>query len=91
MTSELSVAILVIVFTRKLERRYEVSYKYNALKGRIYEKFDNMTIFADALGVPVSQISRRLNGEVGFSQKDIETWATLLEIKPSEYGKYFFA
>ena len=65
-------------------------YAYRKLRGRIIEKYGTFRGFADASGVTLVTISRKLNCLSGFSQKDIAQWAKLLDIEPSDYGTYFY-
>ncbi len=66
-----------------------MSFNYNKLRGRIYEKYDNMTAFAKALGKSKQIISLKMSGDVGFSQRDMVEWGTLLDIPPEEYALFF--
>lgn len=63
---------------------------YAKLRGRIVEKFGSQSNFAEKIGISQVSLSRKLNCETGFSQKDIVEWAKVLEIDISEYGLYFF-
>lgn len=63
---------------------------YSKLRGRIVEKFGSQVRFAEAIGISQVSLSRKLNCEVGFSQKEIVKWAELLDIKTKDYGLYFF-
>lgn len=67
-----------------------MSMTYAKLRGRIVEKYRTIGSFAVALDTQIQQVSRKLNGDVGFSRKDIITWCDLLEIKLEEIGVYFF-
>lgn len=66
-------------------------YEYRKLKGRIYEKYGNQHNFANAVGITPTQLSNKLSGKSGFSQKDMSKWASLLDISIEEYPEYFFA
>ena len=66
-------------------------YSYSKLRGRITEKFGTQASLAEALGVSVVSVSKKLNGVTGFSQEDIEKWSQLLDISKHEYPDYFFA
>lgn len=68
-----------------------MSFEYNALRGRIVEKFGTQARFAQELGISTTNMSEKMTCKTGFSQKDIEKWRELLEIDTSEIGKYFFA
>lgn len=65
-------------------------YTYRKLRGRIIEKYGTLQAFADASGVTVVTVSRKLNCLSGFSQEDIEKWAKLLDIELCDYGAYFY-
>ncbi len=67
-----------------------MKYKYINLRFRIFEKFDSITKFAEAMGTSQTSISRKLSGRVGFSQQNIEEWAAVLDIPREKYGEYFF-
>ena len=67
-----------------------MKYKYINLRFRIFEKFDSITKFAEAMETSQSSISRKLSGRVGFSQQCIEEWAAALDIPREKYGEYFF-
>ena len=67
-----------------------MAYEYNKLRGRIIEKFGSQEKFSEAIGISRVSVSKKLNGNTGFSQEDIEWWARKLEIPSSEYVEYFF-
>ena len=66
-------------------------YTYDKLRGRIIEKYGSQAKFSEALGTSNSTVSRKMSGNVGFSQKDMKKWGRLLDIDVSEFGEYFFA
>lgn len=66
-------------------------YEYNKLKGRIKELYKTQGEFAKTIGISTVGLSKKLNCEVGFSQKDIVLWCKLLHIPTSQIDKYFFA
>lgn len=66
-------------------------YEYRKLRGRIIEKYATQERFAKALGISKNSLSLKMKGKTGLSQKDIETWAKLLDIDMKQYGEYFFA
>ncbi|MBQ8559086.1 MAG: DUF739 family protein [Tyzzerella sp.] len=68
-----------------------MKYKYLKLRGRIIEKFGSQGKFAEAIRLSENSVSKKLTGNSGFSQEDIEKWSYLLEISKEEYGLYFFA
>ncbi len=68
----------------------EKQYTYRKLRGRIIEKYGTLQAFADAAGVTLVTVSRKLNCLSGFSQEDISDWAKLLDIEIGDYGTYFY-
>ena len=68
-----------------------MGFEYNALRGRIVEKYGTQAKFAQELGISPTAMSEKMTCKVGFSQKDIERWRKLLDIEHDEIGKYFFA
>lgn len=68
----------------------EVQFTYAKLRGRIKEKFGTETRFAIALDVSLVTVSKKLNGMVQFTKKDIEKWCNVLGIPIEEAGAYFF-
>lgn len=65
-------------------------YTYNALRGRIIEKYGTQGNFAESIGISKNAMSKKMNCETGFSQEDIIMWSELLNIAKEDYGKYFF-
>lgn len=65
--------------------------KFAKLRGRIKEKFGTESRFAEALGVSLISVSKKLTGRAGFSKKDIEKWCAALDIPVEKIGDYFFA
>ena len=63
---------------------------YGALREKIRSKFGTIGAFADAMGKDRSTISQKLNGIVSWTQDEIETACTLLDISKSDIPKYFF-
>ena len=67
-----------------------VQFTYAKLRGRIKEKFGTETRFATALGVSLVTVSKKLNGTVQFTMKDMKKWSNILGIPTEEVGDYFF-
>ncbi len=65
-------------------------YRYDKLRGKIVEKYRSQKAFADILGCTKNTVTLKLQGERGFSQKDIEKWAKALDIQREDYYLYFF-
>lgn len=66
-------------------------YSYSKLRGKITEVFGTQAALAEALGVSLVSVNKKLNGVTGFSQEDIEVWSKLLGISKVDYPDYFFA
>ena len=62
---------------------------YKKLRGRIVEMFGSQQEFAEHIGVTIQTVSRKLNGKVGFSQKDIVIWSEALGLELKDAGLYF--
>lgn len=65
-------------------------YKYRKLKGRIVEKFDSQKEFCKVIDLSEVSVSKKLNGTVPFTQKDMVCWGEALDIPVEEYGSYYF-
>lgn len=65
-------------------------YDYSKLRGRIVEKCGSQACFAERCGISKVQISRLLNGQAEFSQKQIETFIEHLDIDRREITKFFY-
>lgn len=66
------------------------TFRYPKLRGRIIEKYRSYADFANAIGEHKTVVSRKLNGNIGFTKKDIIDWCRTLEIPPEDIGVYFF-
>ena len=64
--------------------------EYNKLRGRIVEKYDTMSNFADKIGSSRQTVSQKLTGKSEFSRDDIQRYADALEIPKDEIGVFFF-
>lgn len=64
--------------------------KYAKLRGRIVEKYRNLSTFAREINTSPQTISSKLNGKVPITTRDVEKWIEPLDIKPEEIGLYFF-
>ncbi|EEP28241.1 DUF739 family protein [Shuttleworthella satelles] len=67
-----------------------MGFSYNKLRGRIIEKFGTQEKFAKELGISNTTLSRKMTGEVQFTQKDIIAWCELLDVNLSDAAPYFF-
>lgn len=68
----------------------KVNFDYSKLKGRIIEKFDTYSNFANAIGVSSVSLSSYLNNKTRFNQDRIMAAAKALEISIDELPDYFF-
>ena len=65
-------------------------FDYSKLRGRIKEKYQTQSKFADAVGLSKGSISQRLNNILDFSQSEMEKTADLLNFPKNEIPLYFF-
>lgn len=63
---------------------------YSKLKGRIIEKYGTRTAFAEAIGITMESLSRRLNNGSNFRTEEYVKACDLLDIPPKEMHLYFF-
>lgn len=68
----------------------KVIFDYSKLKGRIIEKFNSQSRFANAVGISDRSMSLKLNNGIGLSQEDIVKWCELLAIDLKDISSYFF-
>lgn len=67
-----------------------MAYQYRKLRGRITEICGSQRALAEKIGLSETAVTMKMTGRSGFSQDDILQWAEILQIKPEEYGAYFF-
>ncbi len=67
-----------------------MNFNYAKLRGRIREIFGTEYKFAQAMKLSPQSLSKKLNGKVEFTQKEIERAIELLRIPPEEITLYFF-
>lgn len=60
------------------------------LRGRIYEKYNSISDFADVVGKNKSTISMILNAKRKMTTEDIQVFCGALDIKKEEIADYFF-
>lgn len=65
-------------------------YNYSKLKGRITEKIENQSNFAQKMKLSEPTIYKKLNGKIEFKQSEILDACKILEIPEDEIKKYFF-
>ena len=69
-----------------------MSFCYRKLRGRIIEKFGSVKAFAEAYGISLNSMSRKLNGKTTITTADIVKMSApeFLDIAPNEVHEYFF-
>ena len=65
-------------------------YNYSKLLGRIVEKVGTQSEFANAMGLSERTVSLKLNGKVGWKQREIAKACDVLAIEVNEISEYFF-
>lgn len=68
-----------------------MEFDFSKLRGRIVEKFGSCEAFAEAVGLPKSAISTRLNNRVMIDSEEMVRWSQpdLLDIPLEEIYVYF--
>lgn len=67
-----------------------MNYDFSKLRGKIVEKYGNITSFSSKLDVSVATLSLKLRGRRSFSNREIEQCIELLGIDRSQISEYFF-
>lgn len=67
-----------------------MSYDYSKLNGKIIEKCGTRQKFAKLVGLSEKSVSDKMNGKVGWSQKQIEAARRVLGISEKDIPSYFF-
>lgn len=60
--------------------REKIEFDYRKLKGKIVEKYETQSKFAEENGISNRSMSLKLNNGIGLSQEEIMRWCTLLGI-----------
>lgn len=68
-----------------------MEFDYSKLLGRIKEKLGKQENLAEKISLSQVSLNKKLNNQVPFSQKDIISIVTELEIPFEEIPNYFFA
>lgn len=63
---------------------------YDKLRGKIKEIFKTQEAFAKALGISKVSLSAKLNGQVQFTQEEMDKSCELLDIEKKFIPVYFF-
>ncbi len=69
-----------------------MEFDHRKLVGRIVEKFGTQRKFAEAVGLPASSVSGKVNNKIRISAEDIHLWssADLLDIPAEQFEAFFF-
>lgn len=67
-----------------------MGFTYNKLRGRIVEICGSQSEFAKRVGQSEQIISAKLSGNSSFTQDNIISWSTVLDIDQNDIGSYFF-
>lgn len=67
-----------------------MSYDYSKLNGLITEKCGTRTAFAKLINLSERSISLKMNGKIGWKQKEINDICNVLGIDVSNIPEYFF-
>lgn len=67
-----------------------MAFNYDRLRGRIREVYGTQEAFAKDLNISTVSLSKKLNGEVNFTQEEIDKACKLLNIPPMYIPVYFF-
>lgn len=65
-------------------------YNYSKLRGKIKEKFGTQTVFASQFPMSEATLSKKLNSNIGFSQKEMQKTCDLFYEPYSMIPAYFF-
>lgn len=65
-------------------------FNYSKLKGLIKEKGFIQSKLAEKIGISSVSLNKKLNNQVEFTQSEMKAIAKELDIRDSEYAKYFF-
>lgn len=64
---------------------------YAKLRGRIVEKGTTQAAVARNIGISPQAMSKKMNGDTGFSQDDVIKICAYLDIDLSDVGSFFYA
>lgn len=68
----------------------ECIYNYSKLRGKIKEKFGTQTLFASQFPMSEATLSKKLNNNIEFSQKEMQKACDLFYEPYSMIPVYFF-
>lgn len=68
-----------------------MNFDYSKLDGRITEKFGSRRAFGEAMQISEHTISVKMNGKIGWTQREMDRACDLLEIPHADIPSYFFS
>ncbi len=68
----------------------QIKYNYNKLRGLIREHFGSQKGYAEAIGISLTTLNSRLNGDTYFDQKEIEASAEIFNLDLEGINQVFF-
>ena len=63
-----------------------MEFDYSKLRGRIVEKFGNISQFSKELKITRTSVNMKLNNRMNFTRSDMIEWSRLLDIPKDELG-----
>ncbi len=78
------------MFRNAKQKGGDYRFGYDKLYGRMAEKSFTKEKFAKALGISRSTLYHKLNGNVEFTQNEMLTALSILDINPKDINQYFF-
>jgi transcriptional regulator with XRE-family HTH domain len=81
---------LVARLQRKRREAQDMERKYPKLRGIIKEKYDTQAAFAQAIGMNIVTLNRKMSGKTDWTRQDIENAVNVLGIEPCDIAAYFF-
>ena len=67
-----------------------IVFDYKKLRVRIFEIMGTNTALAEEMGITKETLSKKLQGKVSFTAKDIIQICNILDIPCEEIGLYFY-
>ena len=67
-----------------------MTFDYSKLRGRVVEKFETLTNFANAMNLSEKSISSKINNKTYWKNNEISKACELLDIPDKEVNQYFF-
>lgn len=68
-----------------------MDFDYSKLRGKIKEVCGTQENFAQRIGIGTVSLSKRLNNQLDFTQREITTACDVLNIPMDKASEYFFA